>query len=71
MGYKTRFTTPVDRILANHSGWSGVKCKTCGRETTNAQLNYSLRFYNKPLCKSCQSFEFYKKTKVDPIPEIK
>jgi hypothetical protein len=24
------FITNFDKILANHSGWSGVKCKTCG-----------------------------------------
>ena len=60
MGDKTRFSTPIDRILANHSGWSGVDCKTCGRVTTKAQLAYSIRFFRKPLCRSCQSLEHYR-----------
>jgi len=59
MGYKYKFTTPIDSILKNHSGWSGVKCETCKRETTNAQLAYSMKFYGKPLCRTCQSLENY------------
>jgi hypothetical protein len=57
MSYK--FITPTDSILAHHSGSSGVKCDTCGRVTTNAQYSYSMRFYKKSLCKTCQSLEKY------------
>ena len=55
-----RFYTTGEMIQKNHSGWSGVKCKTCGRVTTNAQLSYSMRFYEKPLCRTCQSLESYR-----------
>ncbi len=61
MGNKTKFTTTADSILKNHSGWSGVKCRTCKRETTNAQYSYSMRFFKKPLCRTCQSLEYYQK----------
>jgi hypothetical protein len=60
MGDKTKFSTPIDRILANHSGWSGVKCRMCKREMTNAQYSYSMRVFKKPLCRSCQSLESYR-----------
>ena len=60
MGSKTRFSTPIDRIKANHSGWSGVDCETCGKETTKAQFSYSKRFYKRPLCRTCQRLEYYR-----------
>ena len=53
----TKLWTVVDDIIANHSGWTGVNCKTCKRETTKAQYNYSMRVFKKPLCKSCQTLE--------------
>jgi hypothetical protein len=59
MSSKTKFTTPVDRIKENFSGWSGIECETCGRETTKAQYSYSMRFYKKPLCRRCQGLEQY------------
>jgi hypothetical protein len=30
--------------MKRHSGWSGVKCETCKRETTKAQLLYVCEF---------------------------
>lgn len=60
MGYKSRFTTPAENAMARFTGWSGVKCFTCKRETTNAQLAYSMRVYGKPLCRTCQSLESYR-----------
>ena len=60
MEYKRKYLTTAEMILKNHSGWSGVKCETCHRATTNAQLAYSLRLYRKPLCRSCQSLESYR-----------
>jgi len=60
MGNKSKFTSPAENILAHHSGWSGVKCEICRRETTRAQLGYSMRFYGKPLCRTCQSLESYR-----------
>ena len=57
MESKRSFISVVDQILANHSGWSGVSCQTCGKETTRAQYDYSIRFYKKPLCRLCQSLE--------------
>jgi hypothetical protein len=59
MESKTKFSTPVDRINKNFSGWSGVECEICGRGTTKAQYSYSMRFFKKPLCKTCQSLEKY------------
>jgi hypothetical protein len=59
MGIKTRFTTPVDRMLRIFSGWSEEKCRTCKRVMTEAQLSYSMRFFNKPLCRRCQTLEKY------------
>lgn len=59
MQRKEAFQTAADSILRNHSGWSGVDCLTCGRETTKAQYIYSKRFYGKPLCRTCQSLEKY------------
>ena len=59
MGNGTKLWTVADRIHANHTGWSGVDCKTCKRETTKAQYKYSMRFFKKPLCMSCQSLELY------------
>ena len=44
-------------FFANFSGWSGTKCETCERETTNAQYAYSMRVFKKPLCRSCQGLE--------------
>ena len=41
------------------SGWSGVKCDTCGNEITKSALKYSMEKYKKPLCKTCQSLEIY------------
>ena len=61
MGNKTKFSMPIDQILANHSGWSGVRCKTCRRDTTKAQYSYSMRYFKKPLCRFCQSIEIYNK----------
>lgn len=55
--YKSKFTSPVDRIKANFSGWSGEKCMTCGHEITIAALDYSIKTYQKSLCRSCQSLE--------------
>jgi hypothetical protein len=40
MSSKTKFSTPIDRMKEDFSGWSGVVCETCGRETTKAQLSY-------------------------------
>ena len=59
MGYKSKFTTPAENMMEHFTGWSGVKCQTCKRETTNAQLAYSLRHYSNPLCRTCQSLESY------------
>ena len=61
MGYKNKFTTPSENAMEHFFGWSGVNCETCKRGTTKAQLSYSMRFFGKPLCKSCQSLEHYKK----------
>ena len=47
MGYKCKFTTPVENAMEHFSGWSGVKCQTCNRVTTKAQLLYSMRVYGK------------------------
>jgi hypothetical protein len=57
MGSKTKFATPIDRMKDNFSGWSGIECETCGRETTKAQYSYSMRFFRKPLCRRCQSLD--------------
>ena len=61
MGYKWKFTTPSQNAMEHFSGISGVRCKTCNRYTTNAQLSYSMRFYGMPLCRTCQSLEHYKR----------
>ena len=61
MGYKGKFTTPAENAMEHFSGWSGVNCKTCKRETTKAQFLYSMRFYGKPLDRSGQSLESYSK----------
>jgi hypothetical protein len=45
--------------MSNFSGWSDAACVTCRRRTTKAQTSYSLRFYGKPLCRSCQKLEDY------------
>jgi hypothetical protein len=60
MGYKSKFTTPAENMMEHFKGWSGVNCETCKRETTNAQLLYSMRVYKKPLCRTCQSLESYR-----------
>jgi hypothetical protein len=49
----------VQDVWKKHSGWSGICCATCRRMTTNAQYDYSMRHYDKPLCRSCQSLEKY------------
>jgi hypothetical protein len=59
MDKEYKFLTTADLIKQRHSGWSGVKCKTCRRETTKAQYSYSMRIYKKPLWRSCQSVESY------------
>ena len=60
MAYKFKFTTPIQNIMKHSSGLSAVKCETCKQYITNAQLTYSLRFYVKPLCRACQSLEYYR-----------
>jgi hypothetical protein len=40
MEEEKQFYTTAEMIQKNHSGWSGIKCKLCGRVTTNAQLSY-------------------------------
>jgi len=54
---KHEFTSLAERIRENHSGWSGVKCDLCEKETTNAQYAYSMRNFKKPLCRGCQGLE--------------
>ena len=61
MGYKSKFTTLAENAMEHFSGWSGVKCEICKRGTTNAQLAYSMRFYGKPLCRTCQSLPSYRR----------
>lgn len=46
--------TIAEQIREVHSGWSDKECSLCERPLTNAALSYSMRFYGKPLCKSCQ-----------------
>jgi formylmethanofuran dehydrogenase subunit E len=60
MGYKFKFTTRVQNIMERSSGLSEVKCETCKQYLTNAQLSYSMRLYGKPLCRTCQSLEYYR-----------
>jgi hypothetical protein len=60
MGNKRKFTNPIESMKAHFSGWSGVRCETCKRGTSNAQLTYSMRYYGKPLCRTCQSLESYR-----------
>ena len=60
MGYKFKFTTRVQSIMEHSSGLSEVKCETCKQYLTNAQLSYSMRVYNRPLCRTCQSLEYYR-----------
>jgi hypothetical protein len=60
---KRIFKTQVERMMESFSGMSGVKCEICKKETTQAQLSYSMRFYAKPLCRSCQRLESYKTSK--------
>ena len=42
---------------------SGVKCSTeiCPRITTNAELSRSTLLYQKPYCKLCFHFEYYRR----------
>ena len=61
MAYKFKFTTRVQSIIERSSGLSGEKCKICKQYVTNAQLTYSMRFYGKPLCRTCQSLEYYRR----------
>jgi hypothetical protein len=69
---KSKFISPSDIFKKKHSGWSGHKCSTCGKEITNAALGFSMRFYNRPLCKQCQSLDEYAKKKEENIdPENK
>jgi len=55
---KTLFTDPTKRII-KHSGMSGKNCSICGKPITNAALDFSMRFYGEPLCRSCQSIKDY------------
>src|SRR5258706_6682064 len=60
MGYKNKFTTTAENAMEHFSGWSEVKCETCKKIITNTQLAYSMRFYRRPLCRTCQSLEKYR-----------
>ncbi len=60
MAYKFKFTTPIQNIMKHSSGLSAVKGETCKQYVTHAQLSYSMRFYGKPLCRTCQSLEYYR-----------
>jgi hypothetical protein len=57
MGSKYKLSIPIDRIKDNFSGWSGVECKTCGKETTKGQYSRSMRLFKKTLSKRCQILE--------------
>ena len=57
MEYKRKYLTTAEMVAKNNSGLSEVKCSYCKSLTTNAQLSYSMRFYGKPLCKTCQRLE--------------
>lgn len=60
MAYKFNLTTPIQNIMKHPSRLSAVKCETCKQYLTNAQLTYSMRIYGKPLCRTCQSLEYYR-----------
>jgi len=57
---KKYFIHTYDPSMGKFSGWTNKKCTTCARIITKAQLSYSLRFYKKILCGSCQGLEQYK-----------
>jgi len=39
---KEKFTTQIERIKANHSGWSGVNCELYRKKTTKAQYTLTV-----------------------------
>jgi len=45
---------------SKYSGLSKVNCSLCKNKIlTKAQLKYSLKYFNKPLCLACQRLEKY------------
>lgn len=46
--------TEAQRMIENASELSDEKCELCRRLLTKKALSYSLRFYAKKLCGSCQ-----------------
>lgn len=58
----TEFITPVGNMVKYFKDhpevkFTDTKCSLCWKPMLNTQLAYSIKYYKKPLCRSCQRLE--------------